>query len=100
MDHLLSKEQPRRNAAAMVERPSGRGGAETRRHPDGSEQAEDSPAPPPGRKTRPDRKAPEHASRETSRAGGIAQLVERQLCKLDAAGSNPAASTNVLGASS
>ena len=25
--------------------------------------------------------------------GGIAQLVERQLCKLDAAGSNPTAST-------
>ena len=25
--------------------------------------------------------------------GGIAQLVERQLCKLDAAGSTPAAST-------
>ena len=25
--------------------------------------------------------------------GGIAQLVERQLCKLDVAGSNPAAST-------
>ena len=26
--------------------------------------------------------------------GGIAQLVERQLCKLDVAGSNPAASTS------
>jgi hypothetical protein len=26
--------------------------------------------------------------------GGIAQLVERQLCKLDAAGSSPAASTS------
>ena len=34
----------------------------------------------------------ERASRETS-PGGIAQLVERQLCKLDVAGSNPAAST-------
>ncbi len=39
------------------------------------------------------REAPGHASRETPRAGGIAQLVERQLCKLDAAGSSPAAST-------
>ena len=27
------------------------------------------------------------------RTGGIAQLAERQLCKLDVAGSNPAAST-------
>lgn len=27
--------------------------------------------------------------------GGIAQLVERQLCKLDVRGSNPLASTNV-----
>ena len=29
--------------------------------------------------------------------GGIAQLVERQLCKLEVAGSNPAASTNATG---
>ncbi len=43
------------------------------------------------------REAPGHASRETSRAGGIAQLVERQLCKLDAAGSSPAASTTKRG---
>ena len=28
--------------------------------------------------------------------GGIAQLVERQLCKLDVWGSNPHASTNQL----
>gem|GEM_PF-3973677 len=27
-------------------------------------------------------------------SGGIAQLAERQLCKLDVAGSTPAASTN------
>src|SRR3954462_16009543 len=30
---------------------------------------------------------------ETSPTGGIAQLVERQLCKLDVRGSNPLAST-------
>ena len=29
--------------------------------------------------------------------GGIAQLVERQLCKLDVTGSNPVASTNATG---
>ena len=40
------------------------------------------------------KRALERASRETSRTGGIAQLAERQLCKLDVAGSNPAASTN------
>ena len=32
-------------------------------------------------------------ARLTRLQGGIAQLVERQLCKLDAAGSNPTAST-------
>ena len=30
-------------------------------------------------------------------SGGIAQLAERQLCKLEVAGSNPAASTNATG---
>ena len=30
------------------------------------------------------------------KSGGIAQLVERQLCKLDVWGSNPHASTNFL----
>ena len=29
--------------------------------------------------------------------GGIAQLVERQLCKLEVTGSNPVASTNATG---
>ena len=29
--------------------------------------------------------------------GGIAQLVERQLCKLDVTGSSPVASTNATG---
>ena len=32
--------------------------------------------------------------RTSQRKGGIAQLVERQLCKLDVWGSNPHASTN------
>ena len=31
------------------------------------------------------------------RHGGIAQLVERQLCKLEVTGSNPVASTNATG---
>ena len=35
------------------------------------------------------------ARRDRRPPGGIAQLVERQLCKLDAAGSNPAASTTL-----
>ena len=30
-------------------------------------------------------------------SGGIAQLVERQLCKLEVTGSNPVASTNATG---
>ena len=30
------------------------------------------------------------------KSGGIAQLVERQLCKLDVAGSTPAASTILM----
>ena len=49
---------------------------------------------PSGPRKRPKRgaRAPE-AEEWTSPAGGIAQLVERQLCKLDAAGSSPAAST-------
>ena len=33
----------------------------------------------------------------SDRAGGIAQLVERQLCKLDVVGSNPSTSTNFKG---
>ena len=90
MDHLLSKEQPRSNAAAMVKRPSWPVGAAT---PHTSilrvqEYVFRIPSGPLRRST----KALERASRETS-PGGIAQLVERQLCKLDAAGSNPAAST-------
>ena len=43
------------------------------------------------------RESPIHLESIRRRAacqGGIAQLVERQLCKLDVAGSNPAASTN------
>jgi hypothetical protein len=35
----------------------------------------------------------------TSIPGGIAQLVERQLCKLDVRGSNPLASTPALSGS-
>ena len=33
----------------------------------------------------------------TKNHGGIAQLVERQLCKLEVTGSNPVASTNATG---
>ena len=33
------------------------------------------------------------AKRGAAQIGGIAQLVERQLCKLDVAGSSPTAST-------
>ena len=76
----------------MVERPSGR---RERRRP-----AHHNPAGagvlsfrvPSGPLHAAEKRALERASRETS-PGGIAQLVERQLCKLDAAGSNPAAST-------
>jgi hypothetical protein len=32
-----------------------------------------------------------------TQSGGIAQLVERQLCKLEVTGSNPVASTNATG---
>ena len=77
MDHLLSKEQPRRKASAKVK---DRNRLKSSPHPLRTA---------PGRSPR----ALERASRETARTGGIAQLVERQLCKLDAAGSNPAAST-------
>ena len=36
-------------------------------------------------------------SRSGQSTGGIAQLVERQLCKLDVTGSSPVASTNATG---
>ncbi len=88
LDHLLSKETgPAGRRRPKVERPFSKrasGRKRSRRmilpHPPRAAEAAR-------------REAPGHASRETPRAGGIAQLVERQLCKLDAAGSSPAAST-------
>ena len=92
MDHLLSKEQPGSDAAAMVKRPSRAGRAATPSTSILLTQVECLPHP--FRTVKAVQQALERASRETS-PGGIAQLVERQLCKLDVAGSTPAASTIV-----
>ena len=90
LDHLLSKEQPHRKVPAMVKRPSWAVGAATP-HTSILQAQEYVFRIPSGPRMR-SKKALERASRETS-PGGIAQLVERQLCKLDVAGSTPAAST-------
>ena len=71
MDHLLSKEQPRRKARAKVK---SRDRHETVMFRIPSVPVRD-------------------AKRGAAQLGGIAQLVERQLCKLDVAGSSPTAST-------
>ena len=83
MDHLLSKEQPRASGA-MVEGPPAR--------------ASGIPLPFPFRTAVFNRRpiiALERVETDVP-SGGIAQLAERQLCKLDVAGSNPAASTSRL----
>ena len=100
---------------AKVKYPSGYRGVETRTR--NTRQAQVGEVPHPFRTARSERRAQasvrerrasgdgRRASVETpapgprrltpGKAGGIAQLAERQLCKLDVAGSNPAASTSL-----
>ena len=92
MDHLLSKEQPHRKVPAMVKRPSWAAETATSRTSILLEQVEVFRIPS-GPRERSDQRL--SARRDRRPPGGIAQLVERQLCKLDAAGSNPAASTTL-----
>ena len=96
LDHLLSKENPAEAARPTLRdmdiRPLPEGGGRPRKgryrtKADASCSRLALPLP------RPKRGKPSRALPEAEAAGGIAQLAERQLCKLEVAGSNPAAST-------